>query len=821
MLQARALAVFVLLAAAGAASADAGFTLDEREYFASRGFDVLVYSNAYSGLFSDSKISGIEIVHHGERTATNGDVRLHATPEQWDAIPELVQRVVDRENNKIRAELQYPDEDFAFAIEASSRGDAILLSVHLEAPLPEALVGRAGFNLEFLPSAYFGRGYAMDERYGLLPLHPVGLREQAGVEPEPLATGHRLVLAPEAPERRIVLTSRQVPIALYDGRAKAQNGWFVARSLLPAGRTGRVLEWRLEGTRLPDWTRAPVIGHSQVGYHPAQAKRAVIELDARDPGDAEARLYRVGADGEPELVLRAVPEPWGRYLRYAYRVFDFSSATKEGIYYLEYGSVRTAPFLVGEHVYGDVWQPTLDVFFPVQMDHVAVNEAYRVWHGASHLDDARQAPVDHVHFDLYAQGPETDSPYAPGEHIPGLNVGGWYDAGDYDIRTQTQYYVVNTLVSVWEEFGIDRDVTSVDYERGRVDIHVADGKPDLLQQIEHGVLQLLAQHRAVGHAIPGIVAPDLDQYTHLGDGATKTDNLVYDAALGPAQADGRASGVPDDRWAFTSYSSSLQFGSIAALAAASRALRGYDEALAAECLEVAVRAWEEEQARGPVIFRHGNTTGGPLETEELKAALELLVTTGDERYAARFRELVPAIERSFAPHAVLAVRALPYLGEDYRARVQELARAHRRWLDSLAGENPYGVPIADGGWAGSGLVIGTAIANWYLHRAFPDVIGEEDVFRGVHYVLGNHPASDLSFVSGVGARSKQVAYGTNRADFSFIPGGIVPGVLVVRPDLPENKEDWPFLWGENEYVISVGASWLLLANAAASLLPTH
>ena len=85
------------------------------------------------------------------------------------------------------------------------------------------------------------------------------------------------------------------------------------------------------------------------------------------------------------------------------------------------------------------WQPTLDVYFPVQMDHMFVNEAYRVWHGASHLDDARQAPVGHEHFDLYAQGPATDSPFAPGEHIPGLNVGGWFDAGDFDLRTQTHY----------------------------------------------------------------------------------------------------------------------------------------------------------------------------------------------------------------------------------------------------------------------------------------------------------------------------------------------------------------------------------------------
>jgi len=63
-----------------------------------------------------------------------------------------------------------------------------------------------------------------------------------------------------------------------------------------------------------------------------------------------------------------------------------------------------------------------------------------------------------------------------------------------------------------------------------------------------------------------------------------------------------------------------------------------------------------------------------------------------------------------------------------------------------------------------------------------------------------------------------VAYGNNRADFSFIAGGIVPGVLILKPDFPENKEDWPFLWGENEYVVNVGASYIYLVNAVNDLL---
>src|SRR5690606_12871224 len=136
--------------------------------------------------------------------------------------------------------------------------------------------------------------------------------------------------------------------------------------------------------------------------------------------------------------------------------------------------------------------------------------------------------------------------------------------------------------------------------------------PDLLQQIEHGTLALIAQHRAVGHAIPGIIVPDISQYTHLGDGLTMTDNLVYNQELGELESNGYESGLFDDRWAFTSRSSGLNFGSIAALAAASRALRGYNDELAEESLEAAVAAWDDERENGPFFFDHGNTTGGPL-----------------------------------------------------------------------------------------------------------------------------------------------------------------------------------------------------------------
>jgi hypothetical protein len=38
-----------------------------------------------------------------------------------------------------------------------------------------------------------------------------------------------------------------------------------------------------------------------------------------------------------------------------------------------------------------------------------------------------------------------------------------------------------------------------------------------------------------------------------------------------------------------------------------------------------------------------------------------------------------------------------------------------------------------------------------------------------------------------------IAYGFNRADWSYIPGGVSSGTALIRPDFPELK-DFPYLW---------------------------
>ena len=59
-------------------------------------------------MFDDSKVSAVEIIQHGIRIATNGDVRLNPTPGQWDKLPRFIRRTVDKTAKRIQVELEYP-----------------------------------------------------------------------------------------------------------------------------------------------------------------------------------------------------------------------------------------------------------------------------------------------------------------------------------------------------------------------------------------------------------------------------------------------------------------------------------------------------------------------------------------------------------------------------------------------------------------------------------------------------------------------------------------------------------------------------------------
>ena len=819
------------------------YKINDLEYFEQTGANVLVFSNQYNGIFCDEKTAGIEIIQRGERISTGGGVRLMNTPEQWDIYAELVDRKVNREDNSITVDFIYKAYDFAYSIKVTSADKGVNMAVYLDKPVPAELVGKAGLNLEFFPAPYFGKTYLMDGQPAILPRHPASTVDARPVSEKvtqifglstfndrgrgeflvahPIATGKTLVLAPEDDDLRVTFKSDS-DINLFDGRNLSQNGTFVVRTLLPGGKTGKVVEWNVVPSSDPEWRRDPNIGISQIGYTPAQKKVAVVELDKNSTVASKAKVYRIGQDGNAAVVLEPAVKMWGEFnKRYNYAHIDFSKVKTPGLYYIEYDGFKSNVFPVDNNVYAGKWHTTMDVWLPAQMDHMRVKEAYRVWHDVSNVDDALQAPVNFEMHDGYRSGPETFTDYEPWEHIPGLGVGAWYDAGDFDIQAGTVIGMTSQLSDLWEKFTPERDQTFIDQKVQFVDMHRPDGTPDVIQQVEHGVINLIAQVENIGFVAQGIVQVNMWQYPFLGDGGSQTDGLLYNPALQPYQIYGQTSGTLDDRVAFTSnYSPAGQMSTIAAMASAARVLKDYRPEVAEKALKLALKLWDENfEAADPA---NNQTAGRRMRGDgRINAAIQLWLTTGEEKYKDFFYDKVLAQLEGERPNLNTALSLYSYMDKNFQKKVKAAVPAFVKAQKATAESTPYGVPVSGRGWGGNGTVISWAFNNYMVWKHFPNMIDPEMVLSGLNYLYGCHPVSNVSFVTSVGVNTKKVAYGNNRADYTVIPGGIVPGIMMMNPDYMEHKDDYPFLWGENECCTGTVPPYVMLSLAceevAASL----
>lgn len=797
-----------------------GIQVNNKEYFESPGINVM----AFQDIYPDGHQGGVSIIQNGVRVATNGDIRLDPAPGQWQPMPVQKSRAVDPAANTITTTLSYPDPtknrtgfnpihypdlNFTYKVRVHGENDSIRVIVDLDKPIPPSFIGRVGFNLELFPNDLFGKSWYLDSASGIFATQANGpeLRDDTGeVQPAPLATGHRLSIAPESDAQSMIIESKSGDLQLLDARSKRNNGWFVVRALVPAGATASAIDWIITPHAIPGWSYKPVVHVSQIGYHPAQKKLAIIELDRNDPGNDNVRVLRIDPAGGTREVLSAKPSSWGDFLRYKYVELDFTRLSEPGMYQVAYRDSLSNPFRIAPDVFQrGVWQPVLEYFLPVQMCHMRVEQQYRVWHGACHLDDARMSLVNHDHFDGYSQGPSTLTKFEPGQTVPGLNKGGWHDAGDADLRIESQADEVSILAAAYENFHLDYDDTTIDQRNHLTQIHIPDGKADILQQVEHGILSILGGYRSMGRVYRGIQEATLEQYVLLGDTANFTDNLFYNSSLKPDQRTGTESSKPDDRWVFTEQNPSHEYKAIAALASASRVLKPTNRTLAAECLSAAEALWSTESDSAKAF------------DDRISAAVQLYKTTGKETYRA---EILANRAHIVADSARIAWAVAPIaasLHDD--AFVQELREAVRRDFAALekkqSTDSPFGVPYTPYIWGAGWNIESFGVEQYYLHQAFPDIVSTDYILNALNFMLGVHPGSNTaSFASGVGSRSATIAYGFNRADASYIPGGVVSGTALIRPDFPELK-DFGYLWQQMEYVLGGGSSNFMFLTLAA------
>ena len=818
------------------------FKLNDSGYFNCEGIDVMAFSDFYP----EGHQGGISLIMNGQRIATNGDIRLEPTPGQWQAVPKQLSRKVNDGNIETTLcypdssrhltgfnPMVYPDLQLRYIVRLEADGDGVIVSVDLDKPVPEKYLGKVGFNLEFFPGVLFGKPWIMDAQTGIYPqqpnsplltsstvisnpgdFHPSGrpLADINNLKGEgygysyspltadeviaaPYAVGRTFTSCPDDHMSRVTIESlTDSDLKLYDGRMNHNNGWFVLRSEIPSGATKGAVRWRITPNVTKDWQYKPVIQTSQIGYLCNQTKKAIIELDKRATAIEKARIYQIIPKGE-QLVCEIDPVEWGTFLRYKYLKVDFSNVTAEGLYLVRYGDSQSATFRVAKDVFDrGVWQPVVEYFLPVQMCHMRVNEKYRVWHDRCHLDDARMAKVGN-HFDGYDQK-DGILPFSSGEKVKGVNVGGWHDAGDFDLRVESQAGECYILSLAYEAFRPEIDATAIDQKTKTCEIHQPDGKNDILQQIEHGALSVVGGYKALGRLYRGIICPSLRQYAMLGDAAAMTDGIAGNA---------------DDRWIFTEDNPYRELSTAAQLAATSRVLRGFNDTLSVSCLDIARAIYSTTKAEGRMAG------------VKVQAAAELYLTTSEKQYLDYIVDHADAMGRGAAWYLA---RVEKLVSDSKDKKVRSWCKAYREGLKKYSEQlaetvkkTPYGVPYEPSIWGAGWDIQRFGFENYFLADAYPDMFSKEPVCNALNFVLGCHPGSNqASFASGVGAKSATVGYGLNRADWSYIPGGVISGTALIRPDFPELLT-FPFLWQQTEYVLGGGSShYMFLVLAVQKLM---
>ena len=840
------LLLLTMLLTVGTACQAQTFQLNADGYFNAGGTDVMAFSDFYP----EGHQGGVCVIMNGRRIATNGDIRLEATPGQWQPVPKQLSRKA--EGGRITTTLCYPDSSrhmtgfnpmvypdyqFNYVVTVEPQGRSILVTVDLDKPVPDFLLGKVGFNLEFFPGELFGKPWVMDDQTGIYPQQPntpllslptnrghdgnyfteqttpagpfgggpklkadLAQLDGEGYSPlraddiiaAPYAEGRKFTSRPDDASQKLTVESLTGNLKLYDGRMNHNNGWFVLRSEIAKGATKGAVRWIITPEVDEQWRYQPVIQTSQVGYQTKQQKHIVIETDQRDETLTDIQLVRIDAQGE--TVVRTVqPTVWGNFLRYRYLTADFSDVTQPGLYQVRYRKSFSSVFRIDDNVYErGVWQPVIEYFLPVQMCHMRVSEKYRIWHDACHMDDALMARVGN-HIDGYVQQ-AGQSKYAEGDRVPGVNIGGWHDAGDFDLRVESQAGEAYILALAYEQFHPDIDVTAIDHQRHRVEIHEPDGKNDILQQVENGALTVVRSYQALGRLYRGIICNNLRQYAMLGDAAAMTD------------------GEPntDDRWIFTEDNPMRALSTAAQLAGAARVLRGFNDKLSQECLQIATDIYQQTEVSGFMIGM------------KLQAAVELYLTTKEQSYLDFILNQQEIIVKGVGRSGWYMARIAKQLetSKDKRARqfattFRKALTDYRATLEKQSAETPYGVPYRPSIWGAGWDIQRFGFEYYFLADAYPDIFPTDIIYSALDFVLGCHPGSNTaSFASGVGAKSATVAYGLNRADWSYIPGGVVSGTALIRPDFPELLT-FPFLWQQTEYVLGGGSSHYMFLVLAA------
>ncbi len=726
---------------------------------------------------------------------------------------DLAMEEVVREKGKVTYRGEVRGHDIAFEQTVSVAGDRIRVQVRRTGAWPEGVWG--SFQMRLPVGRYGGANYRAD---GQVHAYPQAFSAQhtfpGGVR--------RLECHLDEPALNLIVECAD-GVSISDHR-RFRSPAYVLGIGVPTGERDTT-EFFITLPRLPDVAPRRAVRWSRIGYPLAGEKFVMLEWSKYDPRPEDGVRLENRAGGVVKQG-RFGPTQIVDCIQGSYAAFDFSDVRQPGQYRVVWPGGETGWFPIRESVFEDrLWQPTLDYFVPFQMCHADVDLGDAVTgHPRCHMDDAARVPAHFRGPDGFVSFEAEGTPYEAGAHIP-CAKGGWHDAGDCDVNVHANGFATWTLALACEEFGIDRDVATLDVEAQTFAAGRPDGVPDIVQQVEWGAVWLLSMQQADGRVYNGVCA---NQPQRGG----KPLGQIHD---------GRP-GTGDERQLYVDYHADVQLVHAISLSAASRVLRQARPALADRCIEAAKKSFAFFRRNEPVYRRGGYAASAPKGKEDdamaIAAAVELYLTTGEGQYVAVVRELagsLPGLEfdwpfprqagtGGFWYCAPFLARLYPRLPDG--PLKETVLAACRRAAEKKAqrtGVRPW--PFLwyhFGQWGNTGTCTARAFDVYWLSRVAPDLLPPELVLRNMFWIFGLHPTCDTVFVCGLGYPEPLHLYsGHLRELFGYapagIPGAVVPGMggfwhsgVIAYADEHGN-------YGHNEACIYTQAQYIFAVNAMKKL----
>src|SRR5512133_360453 len=106
------IAILAVLSGCSGGSKKATWNINDQEYLETQGFNVLAFHDYYP----EGDQGGIEFIHHGERTASNGFIQIMMDRGSKAPGPEKAKRLVDREKMQITSTVNIPELNLNYDI---------------------------------------------------------------------------------------------------------------------------------------------------------------------------------------------------------------------------------------------------------------------------------------------------------------------------------------------------------------------------------------------------------------------------------------------------------------------------------------------------------------------------------------------------------------------------------------------------------------------------------------------------------------------------------------------------------------------------------